>query len=37
MKLCIPIMEEFDGKDESYLYDYFQFDEEERKIILGEV
>jgi adenine-specific DNA-methyltransferase len=35
MKLCIPIMRGFEGKDESYLYDYFQFNEEERKIILG--
>ncbi|MCB2289024.1 N-6 DNA methylase [Clostridium sp. CS001] len=37
MKLYIPIMEEFHGKDESYLYDYFQLNEEERKIILGKV
>ena len=37
MKLCIPIIIDFKGKDENYLYDYFQFSEEEKKIILGEV
>jgi adenine-specific DNA-methyltransferase len=37
MKLRIPTMEEFEGKDENYLYDYFQFNEEEKKIILGQV
>ena len=37
MKLCIPIMIDFTGKDETYLYDYFQFNEEEKKIILGKV
>ena len=37
MKLCIPIMMDFKGKDENYLYDYFDFSEEEKKIILGEV
>ena len=37
MKLCIPIMIDFKGKDENYLYDYFHFSEEEKKIILGEV
>ncbi|MGH4140111.1 Eco57I restriction-modification methylase domain-containing protein [Clostridium sp.] len=37
MKLCMPIMIDFKGKDENYLYDYFQFSEEEKKIILGEV
>ncbi|MBZ9687609.1 N-6 DNA methylase [Clostridium estertheticum] len=37
MKLCIPIMIELKGKDENYLYDYFHFSEEEKKIILHEV
>lgn len=37
MKLCIPIMMGFEGTDENYLYDYFQFSEEEKRIILGEV
>ena len=37
MKLCIPIMLDFKGKDENYLYEYFQFDEEEKTIILGQV
>lgn len=37
MKLCIPIMIDFKDKDENYLYDYFHFSEEEKKIILGEV
>jgi len=35
MKLCIPIMIDFKDKDENYLYDYFHFSEEEKKIILG--
>ncbi|MBX4268721.1 Eco57I restriction-modification methylase domain-containing protein [Clostridium estertheticum] len=37
MKLCIPTMMEYKGKDENYLYDYFHFSEEEKEIILGEV
>ena len=37
MKLCVPIMLDFKGKDENYLYDYFNFNDEEKKIILGEV
>lgn len=37
MKLCIPIMMDYKGKDEDYLYDYFHFSEEEKEIILGEV
>jgi adenine-specific DNA-methyltransferase len=37
MKLCIPIMIDFKDKDENYLYNYFHFSEEEKKIILGEV
>ncbi len=37
MKLCIPIIIDFKGKDENFLYDYFHFNEEEKKIILGEV
>jgi len=36
MKLCIPAMDDY-NKDENYLYDYFNFSEEERRIILGEV
>ena len=35
MKLCIPIMMDFKGQDQNYLYDYFHFSEEEKKIILG--
>ena len=37
MKLCIPIMIDFQDKDENYLYDYFNFNEEEKRIILSEV
>ena len=37
MKLCIPTMMEYKGKDENYLYDYFHLSEEEKEIILGEV
>jgi len=37
MKLCIPIMIDIKGKDENYLYEYFDFSDEEKKIILGEV
>ncbi|WP_291633426.1 N-6 DNA methylase [Clostridium sp.] len=37
MKLCIPAMIDFNCEDENYLYDYFHFSEEEKKIILGEV
>ncbi|MBU3144985.1 Eco57I restriction-modification methylase domain-containing protein [Clostridium sp. CF012] len=37
MKLCIPIMTDWNNSDQNYLYDYFQFSEEEKKIILGEV
>lgn len=37
MKLCIPTMMDFKDRDENYLYDYFHFSEEEKKIILGEV
>jgi adenine-specific DNA-methyltransferase len=37
MKLCMPTMIDVDYKDNNYLYDYFNFDEEEKKIILGEV
>lgn len=37
MKLCIPIMIDFKDKDEHYLYDYFNFSKEEKKIILEEV
>ncbi len=37
MKLCIPVMIDIKGRDENYLYDYFNFSEEEKKIILGEV
>lgn len=37
MKLCMPTMIDVDYEDDNYLYDYFQFDEEEKKIILGEV
>ncbi|MCB2308227.1 N-6 DNA methylase [Clostridium estertheticum] len=37
MKLCIPTMLEYKGKNENYLYDYFHFSEEEKEIILGEV
>ncbi|MCB2311666.1 N-6 DNA methylase [Clostridium tagluense] len=33
MKLCIPVTIDFVGKDENYLYDYFGFSEEEKKII----
>ena len=35
MKLCIPIMLDFKDSEENFLYDYFNFNEEERKIILG--
>lgn len=37
MKLCMPTMLDVDYKDNNYLYEYFNFDEEEKKIILGEV
>ncbi|MBW9153567.1 Eco57I restriction-modification methylase domain-containing protein [Clostridium estertheticum] len=37
MKLCIPTMMEYKGKDENYLYDYFHLNEEEKEIILGKV
>ncbi|MFT5873330.1 MAG: adenine-specific DNA-methyltransferase [Clostridium sp.] len=37
MKLCIPAMIDFKCEDENYLYDYFHFSEQEKKIILGEV
>jgi len=35
MKLCVPALIDIKGKDENYLYDYFDFSEEEKKIILG--
>lgn len=35
MKLCIPTMMDVKCKDENYLYDYFNFSEEEKNIILG--
>ncbi|MBU3158678.1 N-6 DNA methylase [Clostridium frigoris] len=37
MKLCIPAMKDYKSGDENYLYDYFNFSEEEKEIILGEV
>jgi adenine-specific DNA-methyltransferase len=37
MKLCIPTMLDVDYKDNNCLYDYFNFNEEEKKIIHGEV
>ena len=37
MKLCIPTMMEIKGKDEDYLYDYFNLSQEEKNVILGEV
>jgi len=37
MKLCIPTIIDIKGKDENYLYEFFHFSEEEKKIILGEV
>ena len=37
MKLCIPAMMDYKGKDDDYLYDYFDFSEEEKKIILSGV
>jgi adenine-specific DNA-methyltransferase len=37
MKLCMPTMIDVDYEDDNYLYDYFQFDEEEKNIIRGEV
>ncbi len=37
MKLCLPAMINIEGKDENYLYDYFNFTEDEKKIILGEI
>lgn len=37
MKLCIPTMTDLKSKEENYLYDYFRLNEEEKKIILGEV
>lgn len=37
MKLCMPTMIDLKDKDDNYLYEYFHFDEEEKKIILGEV
>ena len=37
MKLCIPIMMDYKDKDQDCLYNYFNFTEEEKKIILGEV
>ena len=37
MKLCVPAMIDVKGKDENYLYEYFNFSEEEKKIILREV
>ncbi|MBU3114594.1 Eco57I restriction-modification methylase domain-containing protein [Clostridium lacusfryxellense] len=36
MKLCLPAMIDIEGKDENYLYDYFDFTEDEKNIILGE-
>jgi adenine-specific DNA-methyltransferase len=36
MKLCIPIMMDYKDKEQDFLYDYFNFTEEEKKIILGE-
>jgi len=35
MKLCIPIMMDIKDKEENYLYDFFNFSEEEKSIILG--
>lgn len=35
MKLNIPNMMDFKDKEENYLYDYFNFNEEEKGIILG--
>jgi len=37
MKLCIPINMDYKDGDENYLYDYFQFSEEEKNIILNGV
>ncbi len=37
MKLCIPVIIDVVDKDENFLYDYFSFTQEEKRIILGEV
>ncbi|MGH4052945.1 MAG: Eco57I restriction-modification methylase domain-containing protein [Clostridium sp.] len=36
MKLCIPPITEVIGRDEDYLYEYFNFSQQEKNIILGE-
>jgi len=37
MKLCIPSIMDYNEVDENYLYDYFEFSEEEKNIILDGV